>query len=148
MQYRASIILALLLAAISSDVIGAEFVLLKPKDIPELMKQCSRSAPIPSSQGWVPTQKMIDEIKHELQKSPILKNDRLQDLEKYNFQIVGIFIKGKRAIYINGVGVSAWKGIDHNKPIVACDGGNLFFGVLYNPIEKSFDHLSINGPSW
>jgi|GEM_PF-3874182 len=57
---------------------------------------------------------------------------------------------GKRCVYINafrnftgGNSESSedWK----HKAVIACDGGNYFWGALYDPETREFSDLSANG---
>ena len=62
----------------------------------------------------------------------------------------GITIRGRRYVYINafrnftgGNNESSedWK----HKAVIACDGGNYFWGALYDPETREFSDLSANG---
>jgi hypothetical protein len=31
------------------------------------------------------------------------------------------------------------------QPVVACDGGNAFWGIIYKPSTKTFEEIAFNG---
>jgi hypothetical protein len=77
----------------------------------------------------------------------------IQNLKNHAFQYAGFIIKKKRYIYINAFYLEHkydleqflkdWK----TKPVVFCDGGEYFWGVLYDIEKGTFSQLSMNGVS-
>ena len=67
---------------------------------------------------------------------------KIQDLNRYGRQYLGLVIDGRRMIYIIGVygtstpGPGLWD---------FCDGGCDLFGVLYDPETERFSDLAFNG---
>lgn len=146
--HRSCVVLFMAFMMASSPLWASDIVLLPVSNASMLLRQCSRSVPATSSGSWTPNVAIVNEIANEITRSPILKSPELQDIAQYNFQAVGIIVNNRKVIYLNGVEKSAWSRTDPSKPIMACDGGNTFFGVVYDPSSKSFSHLSINGPHW
>lgn len=76
--------------------------------------------------------------------------DWIKDQKPYFRQYVGITIRGKRYVYINAFrnftgerneDSDDWK----KKAVIGCDGGNFFWGALYDPQTREFSDLSANG---
>jgi hypothetical protein len=75
--------------------------------------------------------------------------DWIQDQSPYFRQYVGITIRGKKYVYINAFrrfsgesdgNSERWK----YEAVVGCDGGNYFWGALYNPETREFSELFTN----
>lgn len=122
----------------------------------ELVPQCSRQAPGPVSGVWTPTAAQISELESELM--PALMVQFMQrelagqgwNPHDYYRQYGGLVIKGQRVIYVNGIHrqvlerpepSDVWK----TRAIGICDGGELAFGVEYDPATKAFANFRFNG---
>lgn len=121
-----------------------------------LLNQCSRWAPKNASDFWTPNEKDIQAIELKFKKILRLKTPNRQtvsNLDKFAFQYLGLTIDGKRFIYVNAfcIGNEAddSKFQMHEKwrtdPIVMCDGGDCYWGVLFDLKKLKFKDLSING---
>jgi len=123
-----------------------------------VMDQCSRSVPKNVSVFWNPTQSDMKKIEQNLKKLLSLKASacclmgyKLDSLNGYAFQYVGVVVKKKKYIYINAFRAGSddylirffekWK----TDPIIACDGGSGFWGVLYDIENSTFEQLAFNG---
>jgi hypothetical protein len=122
----------------------------------ELTKQCSRASPGPVFGVWTPTPIQIQQMEVSLypliadqlrQRNPQDKTWRASD---YYRQYGGLSINGQRIIYVNGIHRSVierantgdkWK----TTAVGICDGGELAFGVEYDPISRNFDKFLFNG---
>lgn len=64
-------------------------------------------------------------------------------------QVVGMELPdGRRRLYLNAFPSFARSCADRPEtPCVVCDGGDDFWGVLYDPQRRAFDTLSFNGPA-
>ena len=75
----------------------------------------------------------------------------VKDLDGYGFQYLGVTIKNKRYIYINAFYVVSKKDLKEEyknwkkEPIVVCDGGEGFWGVLFDIETLEFSELAFNG---
>lgn len=77
----------------------------------------------------------------------------IQKLNSYAFQYVGVIINGKKYIYINAFKVKSNRDLNAYykewkvEPVVVFDGGDSFWGALFELETESFSQLSINGVS-
>lgn len=139
------------------------FELLPVSALKATMKQCSRATP-EATGAWTPTTAQLQEVESQL---PQLANLAAQQGISESFgdrtasfrQYLGVIVDGHRFIYINAA-VSKEKPAKvakrasqstgtpfqaEPKPIIVCDGGNHFWGVLYDPETKKFSQLKTNG---
>ncbi|MGH8225858.1 MAG: hypothetical protein ACRER1_06875 [Gammaproteobacteria bacterium] len=143
------IMLALSLGVLSSACTRANntaFVL-PPYPGAALLLQCSRSTPEGTTDYWKPTYHDIAELEKRL--VPFLKStpsgSAVLPLTKYHRQYVGFVKDGKRYIYGNFYTPSADIKNEASRPVVTCDGGKHFWGVVYSMETKSFSDLQFNG---
>lgn len=122
-----------------------------------LLKQCVRWSPKRVSKYWTPTQEDIEILEKEFLKVKDIEatacciiNGSIRTLDNFGFQYFGVTIKKKKYLYINAFHVandaafssySDWK----TDPIVMCDGGDYFWGVLFDLDKLKFTDLAING---
>ena len=82
---------------------------------------------------------------------PCFQGFKVKDLEKYGYQYIGVTIKKKNYIYINAFRVESEGGFERfhknwkTEPMAVCDGGQSFWGVLFDLDTSRFSQLSING---
>ncbi len=65
-------------------------------------------------------------------------------------QYLGVIVDNRRLIYVNAIAASTLKlpNFSDNpriNPVIICDGGSAFWGVLYDPDTKTFSQLDANG---
>ncbi|MBS0179127.1 MAG: hypothetical protein JSR20_10250 [Nitrospira sp.] len=101
------------------------------------------------------------------------RDGRIKSVHAYYRQYVGIVVDGRKLIYINAFEIRSLSE-DHangevlcrefqphrsdcirnfdqaherwrQEPITACDGGDSFWGAIYNPQSKDFSDLAFNG---
>jgi len=116
-----------------------------------ILNPCSRTAP-PTFQGtWTPTQEDIAKMEANFRRLQRLKatecclRTRIESINTYFLQYVGIVVDGKKLIYINAIDKSDADKNSNNVPHDWCDGGPGCWGCLYDPATKKFFHLAING---
>lgn len=70
---------------------------------------------------------------------------RIRSINDYYRQYVGIEVEGRRLVYINAFDVRfnatpsrQWH------PEVMCDGGDAYWGALYDPGTRAFSDLAFN----
>jgi hypothetical protein len=119
-----------------------------------LVEQCSRAVPRITG-SWTPSARDVRRLEADLKH---LKGQRaaaccsqsakMDDASRYYRQYAGIVRGGRRLIYVNGflepptgAGAVDWK----QAPVIACDGGTSFWGVLYDPDSRTFSQLAFNG---
>jgi hypothetical protein len=128
----------------------AKSVLMPPSEAEGLLTQCSRPVPRGHTGTWEPTAANLRAMESNFrQLTGLLRTAGAEepDAERYHMQYAGIVIEGENLIYINAFYQShpgemeEWK----DKAVVACDGGSRFWGALYDPKEKKFFDLHLNG---
>jgi hypothetical protein len=115
-----------------------------------LLRQCSRSSPSNVSQFWSPSLEQIQRLEHDLPMYVRPGDGRkpvIADTVQYHRQYVGIVVNGKRLIYGNFYPTSVSDYFDEKStPVVVCDGGASFWGIVFEPESSVFLDLQINGP--
>lgn len=123
-----------------------------------MLRQCSRAVPTKVNSYFDLTINDIQGLENNFKKVLKLKATEcclsgglIKSLKHYCFQYIGLIINGKRYIYINAFQIESaqdlstifkdWKTI----PVIVCDGGESFWGVLYEIKNEIFTQLSING---
>lgn len=114
-------------------------------DMQAILQQCSRETPI-AERYWKPTKTQIKELESNLSKLTLLESDLCCNEGKiegsphdYFFQYAGVVVNGKRYIYVDAHPSQSTHGS------FICDGGKSYWGVLYDPENKSFGSLAFNG---
>jgi hypothetical protein len=127
-------------------------VLLPESEAKKLTVQCSRPSPSDFSETWKPTadeikamESKFSDIKRLKAEGCCLEGGKVENPEHFYMQYIGIVIKGKKSIYINAFADSEppkyWK----EKAVIVCDGGESFWGVLYDVETGNFSELAFNG---
>lgn len=127
-----------------------------------LFDQCSRGAPIPEGEVWLPNETEIQDLERRLgdfiRKSKPLEENLLhwqfgavargedRELSKFRGQFVGFERSNERFIYasyvLHGVALRVMR---DERSIVLCDGGSITWGVVYNLETQKFSEFSVNG---
>ncbi|HEY0653363.1 MAG TPA: hypothetical protein VGD65_09555, partial [Chryseosolibacter sp.] len=119
-----------------------------------LLRQCSRGTPRDISAYWTPTEKDVQKIEINFKKVIKLKSPNgqaISNLDKFAFQYIGVTIKTKKFIYLNAFhfnSVDEFNTFYKNwttDPIVMCDGGDHYWGVLFDLNKLKFRDLEVNG---
>ena len=119
--------------------------ILSPKKGPILLGQCSRSTPQNVESFWTPERSQIAELERLIE--PFLRSSPagmgVLPLAHFHRQYVGFVKDGKHYIYGN------FYRIKHKdeavEPVVVCDGGSSFWGVVFSVDSKTFQELKFNG---
>lgn len=120
----------------------------------KLLNQCSRYIPTNVDTYFDLSENEILELHNNFKKIYKIKSNKccviglkISNLENYRFQYVGVIIKGKKNIYINAFPTEDlifeidWR----INPLIVCDGGDSFWGVLYSLENNKFSKLAFNG---
>lgn len=113
---------------------------------------CSRPG-IPEFQGtWTPTVGEIEAMESRFRKLQRVRarlccivGARVGDVNDFNRQYIGIVTKGKRYIYINAYPVESDSVLSDTPVNQICDGGDAYWGVLYDIESGNFVDLAFNG---
>lgn len=160
------LISTLILFRISSECQSLKFkpsfsVALDTSYGPTLLTQCSRSIPENVNGFWAITSSDIQTIEDKLEtvknltaKECCLINGKVDSLENYAFQYIGVTINGKRFVYVNAFPLAEIEHLNARDydpakyPHVVCDGGYYYWGVLFDMETKQFIFLAFNGGTY
>jgi hypothetical protein len=119
----------------------------------ETFQQCSRDAPKPEGPYWLPTATEIMQLESELWPMLELREKRGESVpprfQQFQRQYIGFTRNGERLIYGNFAVEyddrpwRRWTLLE--RPVVACDGGHYFWGVVYKPRSNEFEEPQFNG---
>jgi hypothetical protein len=124
----------------------------------EMLRQCSRSVPSEVDGYFEIAKGEIEKLESNFK--DILKvkatgccllGGKISNLNSYCYQYLGLLINNKRYIYINAFQFDSKDDLNtffkewESNPIIACDGGESYWGVLYEIDSGKFTQLSING---
>lgn len=139
------------------------FELLPVSALNATMHQCSRATPNATG-AWTPTTAQLLELESQLPQLAALAtqlgiSQEIGDPNASFRQYLGVIVDGHRFVYVNAA-LSKEKPAKaahiasqstgtpfqaEPKPIIVCDGGSHFWGVLYDPETKKFSQLKTNG---
>ena len=120
----------------------------------ELVRQCGRPPPLGIESVWTPA--LIQSAFLEARLSKLIAEKLAISVggrgglvpRDYYRQYAGLVIDGRRVIYVNGFHKSIadtypsdWR----QSPVIACDGGKMFFGVEYDVQSEAFVSFTFNG---
>lgn len=117
-----------------------------------MLHQCSRWAPTEVTEFWVPDSELIERLEIDLPRLARIKAKRCCLLEasvrspsSYYRQYVGVIWKGRKLIYVNAFSAPepGWE----SEAVAICDGGAASWGALYDPAQRRFEELAVNGIS-
>jgi hypothetical protein len=126
-----------------------------------LLSQCSRGAPAGVSRFWSPSTEQIQRLESLLPgyvRAEAGADRRIPDNVEYHRQYIGIVVNDRRLIYGNFYPASVLDlfldarrsdqpRIDEKStPVVVCDGGPSFWGIVFDPESNEFRDLQTNGP--
>ncbi len=114
-------------------------------------EQCSRPNPPRYESVWQPGPAEVQQLERDL---PALDAQapadccgglRLGDPQAYDRQYFGIVVQGRRLIYVNAFIPTMANKDFRSYSIVLCGGGSGAWGALYDPQNRSFSALALNG---
>ena len=150
--------IAIVVLVVAGPIAGSspdlfELAVLSPSEAAALAKQCSRPGPPPFDGTWTPTRAQVSALKVHLPglvgmkaTGCCLQERSIKTLSNVRVQVVGlVLVGGKRVFYLNGLsgmeGEESWR----TKADVVCDGGDAFWGVIFDPATDAFSDLAFNG---
>ena len=119
----------------------------------DTFQQCSRETPETNGIYWLPTASEIENLERRLLLTLDLRNKNGQLVrstsQQFHRQYIGFTRNGKRLIYANFSPIDEiepWhKWPVFERPVVVCDGGVGFWGVVYDPKTGRFEEPQFNG---
>jgi hypothetical protein len=121
---------------------------------------------VPSVAGvWIPSRQQIRSVEPILARviaESLGARPQLPSINDYYRQYVGIVVGGRRLIFINGFHKSFFEALRHDhasdprgrppasfdwrrKQVQVCDGGEYYFGAVYDPDSATVDQFGFNG---
>jgi hypothetical protein len=144
-------------ASASARLAPGDGAILPVEESKELLHQCSRGAPQGVTGTWAPTTTRIRELEDRLPTAlkavAFEKGERFAEPVDFRRQYAGFIVNGRKIIYVNAFprdagDPSPGRPFDwHRNAVTVCDGGSAFFGVVYDPEKRTFDHFQFNGPA-
>lgn len=116
----------------------------------EVFHQCSRPSPSPGKEIWTPSAAEIDELEHSLTTYLQSREKTVKDSPpikvSYHRQYVGCTRNGERYIYGNFYpGDKEFSSRESKTAVMVCDGGPVFWGIVYRIKTKTFEDPRFNG---
>ncbi|MHC1744833.1 MAG: hypothetical protein AB9873_17640 [Syntrophobacteraceae bacterium] len=103
----------------------------------------------PKDGSWQPSDEVVREVEINIEahvrKMAKQKGRELRLWPEYSFQLQGREKNGKKYIYVNALCNSRDTYLLERSLIIVMDGGNCFFNIKYDPVNKVFYDLFING---
>lgn len=119
-----------------------------------LVNQCSRPSPEDVTKFFNLSTSEVETLHENFKKVYTLqcsdtyyKDFRVSDTIPTIYQYVGMFVEDKKQIYINAFPTEIALQTQHpwkRQPLVACDGGKHFWGVVFDLQTERFSDLYMN----
>jgi len=114
-----------------------------------LIRQCSRGSPAGVSGFWNPSLSQVLAVEQRLPELLRKSCHKLKLSDSYR-QYVGVTSRGKKLIYLNSfpefvLGHSGDRRDWRTTALIVCDGGDVFWGVEFDPADNTFHNIQFNG---
>jgi len=124
---------------------GQSWIITRQGVAEQVMQTCSRDSPARHpgqiSGYWLPSHQQIE----QLQARQDALTPTIAEPRKFDRQYVGVVIHGQQLIYINAFRLPTTQQVKPaTEAIQACDGGNMFWGALYDPQTGAFSQIAVN----
>jgi hypothetical protein len=149
-----SFVLLLWRSSTASVAEEVAFAVLSSTQVTHLERLCSRESPGRISSGWDPAFSQIALAEARLHSFVTANRRPSRPLGEYYRQYLGVVIDGRKLIYVNlfprslverrelgGVLRDHWR----TDFVDVCDGGDAFWGVLFDPAARRFFSPRFNG---
>ena len=138
----------------AADAEPPQLALLPSSEARAATQTCSRTPPSVTTGTWEPSAADVDGLRRNLSRLVGLKSTEccmpgttLETLNGVRIQVVGVIrSNGRKALYLNALSRNQLKDVTFSsKAIKVCDGGEAFWGALYDPEDGTFSELAFNG---
>ena len=131
----------------ASELVPSYITVLPVKAGAEVLNQCSRSTIQNPDSFWVPTSDEVNAIEQELPQYLSRSGGRQPSspLDEYFRQYIGVVAQKQRLVYINFFRRSDSDESWQTEPVIVCDGGDSYWGIVYNVDQKTFERPEFNG---
>jgi hypothetical protein len=128
-----------------------QFTVLEARQAAAVLQQCSRFTPKPVTGTWQPAEADIKALEARL--LPRLASLHPEKAKgAYYRQYAGVIIGKRKVIYINAFWVADAK-VQHaedkdrwrREPVIVCDGGDDYWGAVYDPATQEISEFEFNG---
>jgi len=124
------------------------FTVLPESEAEEATKLCSRPGAPKFDGTWKPTAADVRSLETRLSRISDLRDvsgARVAHPDRYYRQYIGILVKKRKLIYINALCESFIHEDSAERFTNMCDGGNCFWGAVYDVSTEQFSDLNMNG---
>ena len=146
------VLLTALSACSSFHLISGRSIVLSPSSAPSFRQLCSRPGLPNFEDTWSPSPADIDRMERDFarlrrlrSRGCCLTNWRIRDINSYYRQYVGVVVNGRLCIYINAFPVEPGNDLTSMPATHWCDGGDSYWGALYDVERRVFLELAFNG---
>ncbi len=157
------LMIMLILPALNNFAQSGPFIpqystILKSDKGKKIMAQCSRSIPEGVTDYFDLSPAEVAKLDSSFRKILTVRSEgccivrsTVKNLDQYAFQYIGVMIGKEKYIYINAFYVGTGNKPDSAfkdwilDPVIACDGGEHYWGVLFKIKDATFSGLAING---
>jgi hypothetical protein len=109
-----------------------------------MLRQCSRRTPQKVSSFFTPDASHVTELEARLADYLSRVKPALR-FQEYSRQYVGFTKDGRQYLYGNFFRSTSSVARASSEPIIVCDGGESFWGVVYSLDSKTFEDIRFNG---
>lgn len=125
---------------------GQSWVVTRPIVAAQVLDTCSRDSPARHAGRvtgyWAPSRAQVEQLETRL---PQLQ-PQIAEPSKSDRQYVGIEVQGRQVIYINAFTLPDHDKIDPAREAIrVCDGGERFWGAVFDPETGEFSDIAANG---
>jgi hypothetical protein len=143
------VVVALIASSTSAESLPNNCAILPKSEDPALIRQCSRGSPTNVSSFWTPSATQIQAIEQRLPELLAKSGHNLKLSDGYH-QYIGVTSHGIKLIYLNSfprfvLDYSEGKRDWRVTAVTVCDGGDVFWGLEFDPADSTFHHLEFNG---
>ncbi|MCC4611685.1 hypothetical protein LL963_06175 [Xanthomonas campestris pv. esculenti] len=124
---------------------GQSWIITRQGVAEQVLQTCSRDSPARHpgqiTGYWAPNHQQIEQLESRQDAlTPTIAEPR-----EFDRQYVGVVIGGQQLIYINAFKLPNTPQMKPaNEAVQACDGGNMFWGALYDPQTGAFSQIAVN----
>lgn len=128
-------------------------VVLPAEQLEEVLRLCSRPGPrVEEVEGtWEVPEAVVAQLEADLPKlsrlraSCCIRGLRFRRPEELFRQYLGIVLDGRRVVYVNFFRGGESFPHGQERAVQLCDGGDYFWGAIYDPVSRRFSQLMVNG---
>jgi hypothetical protein len=135
------------LRVVGAQALDKDWAVLPLSQGRSLIAQCSRAGPANVTGFWTPSFEQVLLIEERLP-ALLSKSGHKVNLARTRRQYVGIISSGKKLIYLNALLAETPQPDDpdsRSAAVMVCDGGDAFWGVEFDPVDRTFHKLDFNG---